>query len=363
MIVPFGGRPLAKMSRRKTLLVTGGAGFVGSALVRQLVGETDATVVNVDALTYAGNLDALADARDNPRHVFEHADIRKRPDVDRLFRDHRPDAILHLAAETHVDRSIDAPTTFVETNVLGTCNLLEAARAHWSDLEDGARETFRFLHVSTDEVYGDLGPEDPAFREDRAYGPSSPYSATKAGADHLVRAWQRTYGLPVLITHCSNNYGPYQLADKLIPLMISTALEGEPLPVYGDGRNVREWLHVDDHARALRRVLAVGTPGRTYAIGGEARSNMEVVQAICAILDRLVPNTSSSYAELVQFVADRPGHDRRYATDDARIRSELGWAPAERFETGLEKTVQWYVDHREWTRRARASEKRRRPGS
>ena len=356
------------MSRTKTLLVTGGAGFVGSALVRQLIGETDAAVVNVDALTYAGNLDALADTRADPRHVFERVDIRERPDVERLLREHRPGAIVHLAAETHVDRSIDAPAAFAETNVLGTCILLEAARAYWSALEDGARETFRFLHVSTDEVYGDLAPEEPAFDENRAYAPSSPYSATKAGADHLVRAWRRTYGLPTLITHSSNNYGPYQLADKLIPLMISTALEGKPLPVYGNGRNVREWLHVDDHARALRRVLAAGAPGRTYAIGGEARSNLEVVQTICAILDRLVPRASSSYADLVQFVADRPGHDRRYATDDTRIRSELGWAPGETFEDGLEKTVQWYVDHREWTRRAGTSENRSRlatrgPGS
>jgi dTDP-glucose 4,6-dehydratase len=335
-----------------TLLVTGGAGFVGSALVRQLIAETDSRVVNVDALTYAGNLDSLASAREHPRHVFERVDIRQRRDLERLFREHRPDAVLHLAAETHVDRSIGAPAIFVETNVGGTCNLLEAARAYRSELAAGAREAFRFLHVSTDEVYGDLGPEEPAFDETRAYAPSSPYAATKAAADHLVRAWHRTYGLPVLVTHCANNYGPYQLPDKLIPLMISSALRGKPLPVYGNGANSREWLHVDDHARALRRVLAAGTPGRTYAIGGEARTNLEVVHAICTLLDRIVPRAGRAHRELVQFVADRPGHDRRYATDDARIRAELAWAPSERFDAGIEKTVRWYVDHPEWAHRA-----------
>jgi dTDP-glucose 4,6-dehydratase len=338
-----------------TFLVTGGAGFVGSALVRQLIEETDSTVVNVDALTYAGNLDSLAGARGHPRHVFERVDIRNRIEVERLFRKHRPDAVLHLAAETHVDRSIDAPTTFVETNVQGTCNLLEAARAYWSELTGNARETFRFQHVSTDEVYGDLGPEDHAFTEASAYAPSSPYAATKAAADHLVRAWRRTYGLPVLVTHCSNNYGPYQFPDKLIPLMICAALQSEPLPVYGNGGNIREWLHVDDHARALRRVLTAGVPGRTYAIGGEGRTNLEVVQSICAVLDRLVPRAGRRYEQLVRFVADRPGHDRRYATDDARIRTELGWAPSERFADGLEKTVQWYVEHPEWVQAKRGS--------
>jgi len=261
-----------------------------------------------------------------------------------------------LAAETHVDRSIDAPTTFIETNVGGTGNLLEAARGYWSELKGSARETFRFQHVSTDEVYGDLAPEEQAFNEDRAYAPSSPYAATKAAADHLVRAWRRTYGLPVLVTHCSNNYGPYQLPDKLIPLMICSALAGKPLPVYGNGENIREWLHVDDHARALRRVLTAGAPGCTYAIGGEARTNLEVVQAICAILDRLAPRAGHAYEELVRFVADRLGHDRRYAIDDTRIRKELGWAPSERFDAGLEKTVQWYVEHAEWVQRARTRE-------
>lgn len=337
-----------------TLLVTGGAGFVGSALIRQLIDETDATVINVDSLTYAGSLESLAGAREHPRHVFERVDIRERVELDRLFRAHRPDAVVHLAAETHVDRSIDEPVPFVDTNVGGTCRLLEAARAYWGGLEPEARASFRFYHVSTDEVYGDLGAEDPAFTETTPYEPSSPYAASKAAADHLVRAWHRTYGLPVLISHACNNYGPYQYPDKLIPLMICKAVDGKPLPVYGNGENVREWLHVDDHARALRRTLEAGTPGRTYNIGGQAqRTNLEVVEAICAILDRLAPRAEGSHAGLVRFVADRPGHDRRYAVDARRIREELGWRPQERFDTGLTKTVQWYLDHPGWVQRAR----------
>ena len=336
------------------LLVTGGAGFVGSALIRQLIDETESIVINVDSLTYAGNLDALAHAREHARHIFEHVDIRERHALDRVFREHRPDAVVHLAAETHVDRSITVPAPFIETNVGGTCNLLEAARAYWNELEPRARAAFRFHHVSTDEVYGDLGQEDPPFTEDTPYNPSSPYAASKAAADHLVRAWHRTHGFPVLLTHCSNNYGPYQFPEKLIPLMICNALEGKPLPVYGNGGNLREWLHVDDHARALRRVLEAGTPGRTYNIGGEARyTNLEIVETICAILDRLAPRVGGAYAELVRFVADRPGHDRRYAVDDTRIRTELGWQPREPFDTGLTKTVRWYVDHPEWARGAR----------
>jgi dTDP-glucose 4,6-dehydratase len=342
------------------LLVTGGAGFIGSALIRQLIDETDSTVINADALTYAGDLESLAGAAGHPRHFFEHVDIREREALEPLFREHRPDAVLHLAAETHVDRSIDAPAAFIETNVGGTCNLLEAARAYWSSLDVETRETFRFHHVSTDEVYGDLAPDDPAFTEDTPYAPSSPYAASKAAADHLVRAWYRTYGLPVLITHSSNNYGPFQFPDKLIPLTICNALEAKPLPVYGSGENIREWLHVDDHARALRRVLEAGTPGRTYDIGGQpGRSNVDIVQQICAILDRLAPRSAGTHAELVRFVSDRPGHDRRYAVDDTRIREELGWQPRERFRGGLTKTVQWYLDHPEWvehvrTRMARA---------
>jgi dTDP-glucose 4,6-dehydratase len=337
-----------------SLLVTGGAGFVGSALIRQLIDETDSIVINVDSLTYAGNLESLAGARRHPRHVFERVDIRERRELDRLFREHRPHAVMHLAAETHVDRSIGAPTPFVETNVVGTCNLLEAARAYWNELDAGAREAFRFHHVSTDEVYGDLGQGDPPFTEDTPYAPSSPYAASKAAADHCVRAWHRTYSVPASITHCSNNYGPYQFPDKLIPLMICNALDEKPLPVYGNGANIREWLHVDDHARALRRVLEAGTPGRTYNIGGQAgRTNLEVVQTICAILDRLAPRAAGPYGELVRFVADRPGHDRRYAVDDARIREELGWQPLERFEAGLTATVRWYLDNSEWVQRVR----------
>jgi dTDP-glucose 4,6-dehydratase len=342
------------------LLVTGGAGFIGSALIRQLIDETESTVINVDSLSYAANLESLAGALEHPRHVFERVDIRDRGALDRLLREHRPNAIVHLAAETHVDRSIAAPTRFIETNVDGTCNLLEAARSYWDGLEDDARAAFRFQHVSTDEVYGDLGPDEPRFTEDTRYAPSSPYAASKAAADHLVRAWQRTYGLPVLITHGSNSYGPYQLPDKLIPLTICNALEGRRLPVYGNGGNIREWLHVDDHARALRRVLEAGTPGRTYDIGGHAGlTNLAVVEAICANLDRLAPRARGRHAELIEFVADRPGHDRRYAVDDARLRAELGWTPRERFETGLTNTVRWYLEHREWTRRARTGEHRR----
>ena len=335
-----------------SLLVTGGAGFVGSALVRQLIDETDSTVINVDSLTYAASLESLADARHHPRHIFERVDVCNRRELDRLFRDHRPDAVVHLAAETHVDRSIAEPSPFIGTNVIGTSNILDAARAYWNDLESEARQTFRVLHVSTDEVYGDLGPEDPPFNEDTACAPNSPYAASKAAADHLVRAWHRTYGLPVLITRSCNNYGPWQVAEKLIPLMICNAVGGRPLPVYGTGGNIREWIHVDDHSRALRRVLEAGVPGRVYNIAGQAElTNLEVVKAICAILDGIAPRAAGSYAELVRFVSDRPGHDRRYAVDDGRIRSELGWQRQERFDETLAKTVRWYVDHPEWLQR------------
>lgn len=343
-----------------SLLVTGGAGFVGSALIRQLIEDSDATIVNVDTLTYAGSLDALAHARHHPRHVFERVDIRDRRELDRLFHRHRPAAVVHLAAETHVDRSIVAPGPFIDTNVGGTCTLLEAARAYWNALEPQARSAFRFVHVSTDEVYGDLGPDDPAFTERTPYHPSSPYAASKAAADHLVRAWHRTYGFPGLVTHSSNNYGPYQFPDKLIPLTICNAIDNELLPVYGTGGNVRDWLHVDDHARALRRVLEAGTPGQTYAIAGRAaRTNLEIVHAICAVLDRLAPRAAGPYADLVRFVADRPGHDRRYAVDDTRIREELGWQPQEPFDAGLASTIRWYLDNPEWFRSMRAAESRR----
>ena len=337
------------------VLITGGAGFIGSAVVRQLIAETDSTVVTLDKLTYAGNLDSLGTARSHPRHSFERVDICDRKEVERVFRQHRPSAVMHLAAESHVDRSISGPAAFIETNVVGTCTLLEVARSYWSELPSDGRESFRFHHVSTDEVYGDLGPSDPPFREVTAYAPSSPYAASKASSDHLVRAWNRTYGLPVILTNCSNNYGPYQFPEKLIPLMTLNALEGKSLPVYGRGDNVRDWLHVDDHAQALRRVLARGAPGRTYNIGGRSeRSNLQVVNAICDCLDALAPTGAGTRRDLIAFVADRPGHDRRYAIDDTRMSEELGWHPTKTFETGLRDTVRWYLDNSEWVERVRS---------
>lgn len=336
------------------ILITGGAGFIGSAVVRQLITETDATVINVDKLTYAGNLDSLVEMRDHPRHIFEHVDICNRGELDRIFREHQPNAIMHLAAESHVDRSIEGPAAFIETNIVGTYTLLESARAYWNELEGAAKAQFRFHHVSTDEVYGDLSPEDPAFTEDTAYTPSSPYSASKASSDHLVRAWHRTYGLPVLLTNCSNNYGSFQFPEKLIPLTILNALECKPLPVYGKGENVRDWLYVEDHARALRRVLTKGQVGQTYNIGGRSeRTNLEVVQSICAHLDKLVPDAGGRYERLIQFVTDRPGHDRRYAIDDTRIARDLDWQPEESFDSGLEKTVHWYLNNEQWVQRVK----------
>jgi dTDP-glucose 4,6-dehydratase len=329
----------------KNLLVTGGAGFVGSALIRQLIDETESTVVNVDALTYAANPEALEDARESSRYAFEHMDIRDRSALDSLFRRFRPDAVVHIAAESHVDRSIRDATPFVETNVSGTCSLLEAARMYRSGLDPEAQAAFRFLQVSTDEVYGDLGPADPAFTEATPYSPNSPYAASKAGADHLARAWHRTYGLPVLVTHSCNNYGRWQYPEKLIPLTITNALAGKALPVYGRGDNVREWLHVDDHAAGLRLVLDSGAPGSTYNIGGEpGLTNLQVVRTICTLLDGLAPRAGGPYADLIEFVADRPGHDRRYAVDDSRIRHELGWQPRVSFESGLTATVKWHLD-------------------
>ncbi len=336
----------------RIVLVTGGAGFIGSAVVRQYIAETDWTVVNVDKLTYAGNLESLAGAREHPRHRFERVDICDRAELDRVFREHQPDAVMHLAAESHVDRSIDGPAAFIRTNVLGTYTLLEAARAYWSGLEGKRRERFRFHHVSTDEVYGDLGPADPPFTEATPYAPSSPYSASKAASDHLVRAWHRTYGLPVVVTNCSNNYGPYQFPEKLIPLMILNALAGKPLPVYGRGDNVRDWLYVEDHARALRLVLERGRVGETYNIGGRAeRTNLEVVRAVCRLVDEMRPDPAGPRERLIRFVADRPGHDRRYAMDTTKIERELGWRPRESFETGLAKTVRWYIENPGWWRR------------
>ena len=332
-----------------TILLTGAAGFIGSAVARQLIRETDIRVIGVDKLTYAGNLRSLAEAGDHPRFLLERVDICDPPEVARLFAEHRPDAVMHLAAESHVDRSIDGPGEFIRTNIEGTFVLLQAARAYWLALDEPARSAFRFHHISTDEVYGSLGPEG-LFTEETPYSPNSPYSASKAASDHLVRAWHHTYGLPTLVTNCSNNYGPYQFPEKLIPLMILNAVAGKALPVYGRGENVRDWLDVDDHARALRLVLERGRVGETYNIGGHnERTNLEVVRAICALLDELRPDSPHVPHEgLVRYVSDRPGHDLRYAIDASKIGRDLGWAPRETFETGLRRTVEWYLANEAW---------------
>ena len=328
------------------LLVTGGAGFIGSAVVRRAVAQGH-SVVNLDALTYAACLDNVASVADSPLYAFEQADIRDRAALDRILADHQPDAIMHLAAESHVDRSIDGPGTFIDTNVMGTFHLLEAARAYWT--AQGKPEHFRFHHISTDEVFGSLGATGQ-FTEDTPYDPRSPYSASKAGSDHLVRAWHETYGLPVVLTNCSNNYGPYHFPEKLIPVIILNALAGKPLPIYGDGSNVRDWLYVEDHADALLLVVQKGELGRSYNIGGEnERSNLDLVRTLCAILDRKRPR-DGSYADQITFVTDRPGHDARYAIDPARIRDELGWRPSVTVEQGLEKTVDWYLANEPWWR-------------
>ncbi len=330
------------------ILVTGGAGFIGANYVQDWITTERSSLVNLDKLTYAGNLDNLASLDGNPRHVFVKGDISDRALVERLLKEHRPSAIVNFAAESHVDRSIHGPADFVQTNVMGTFSLLEEARAYWSTLAQPEKDRFRFLHVSTDEVYGSLGRDDPAFTEATPYAPNSPYAASKAAADHLVRAYHHTYGLPAITTNCSNNYGPLQFPEKLIPLMIVNAARGEPLPVYGDGLNVRDWLYVGDHCAAVRLALRRGRPGATYNIGGNSeRNNIEVVKSVCAILDELRP-VAAPHARLIRFVQDRPGHDRRYAMNAGKIASELGWRPAERFETGLRKTVQWYLDHMDW---------------
>ncbi|MGY6535331.1 MAG: dTDP-glucose 4,6-dehydratase [Pararhodobacter sp.] len=329
------------------LLVTGGAGFIGSAVVRLAVARGH-TVVNVDALTYAACLDNVASVSDSPLYAFEHADIRDRAAMDRILARHRPDAVMHLAAESHVDRSIDGPGAFVDTNVTGTCTLLEAVRAWW--VAQGRPAAFRFHHISTDEVFGSLGPEG-LFTEETPYDPRSPYSASKAASDHLVRAWHHTYGLPVVLSNCSNNYGPYHFPEKLIPVIILNALAGKPLPIYGDGSNVRDWLYVEDHADALLLVLEKGAPGRSYNIGGEnERTNLELVQTLCMILDDMQPKVSGSYADQIAFVPDRPGHDARYAIDPTRIRRELGWRPSITIEEGLRRTVAWYLANAGWWR-------------
>ncbi|CAG2127488.1 dTDP-glucose 4,6-dehydratase [Cupriavidus plantarum] len=332
------------------ILVTGGAGFIGANFVLSWLAQAGAdSVVNVDKLTYAGNLKTLASLDGDARHIFSRSDICDRAALDSLLKQYRPRAVLHFAAESHVDRSIHGPADFIETNIVGTFTLLEAVRAYYADLGDAEKAAFRFLHVSTDEVFGSLGPTDPQFTETTAYAPNSPYSASKAASDHLVRAYHHTYGLPVLTTNCSNNYGPYHFPEKLIPLMITNALNGKPLPVYGDGLNVRDWLYVGDHCSAIREVLARGVPGETYNVGGwNEKTNLDVVHTLCDLLDELQPKAAGSYRDQIAFVKDRPGHDRRYAIDAGKLERELGWKPAETFETGLRKTVQWYLSHQSW---------------
>ncbi|HCH1149940.1 TPA: dTDP-glucose 4,6-dehydratase [Vibrio parahaemolyticus] len=337
------------------ILVTGGAGFIGSAVVRHIIRDTQDSVVNLDKLTYAGNLESLVDVADSDRYYFEQVDICDRTELDRVFSEHQPDMVMHLAAESHVDRSIDGPAAFIETNVMGSYHLLEAARQYWSSLEEANKSAFRFHHISTDEVYGDLEGTDDLFTETTSYAPSSPYSASKASSDHLVRAWQRTYGLPTLVTNCSNNYGPYHFPEKLIPLMILNALDGKPLPVYGDGMQIRDWLFVEDHARALYKVVTEGEIGETYNIGGHnEKANIEVVKTICALLEELRPDKPAgveSYESLITYVKDRPGHDVRYAIDATKIAQELNWTPEETFESGIRKTVEWYLNNPQWWQR------------
>ncbi len=334
---------------QKNIIITGGAGFIGSALVRYLLNSSDYNVINIDKLTYAGNLESLAEIQGNPKYRFIQADICDAAKMAEVITETEPDAIMHLAAESHVDRSIDGPAEFVQTNLVGTYTLLEEARKYWSALESDKKQTFRFHHISTDEVYGTLG-ETGLFTETTAYQPNSPYSATKAGSDHLVRAWHHTYGLPVVMTNCSNNYGPFQFPEKLIPLMINNALVGKPLPVYGNGQNIRDWLYVDDHVEALRLVLEKGQVGESYNIGGfNEHTNLDVVNKLCEILDELRPDSEHKpHKNLLEFVTDRPGHDQRYAIDASKIQQELGWKPRETFESGLRKTVQWYLENREW---------------
>ncbi|MCE9683149.1 dTDP-glucose 4,6-dehydratase [Halomonas alkalisoli] len=334
------------------LLITGGAGFIGSAVIRHVIDKTDDQVVNVDKLTYAGNLESLQSVADDPRYAFEQVDICDQKALEALFEHHQPDAVMHLAAESHVDRSIDGPAAFIETNIVGTYTLLEVARHYWQGLVDSRKAAFRFHHISTDEVYGDLEGPEGLFTEQTPYAPSSPYSASKASSDHLVRAWSRTYGLPAIVTNCSNNYGPYHFPEKLIPLVILNALEGKPLPVYGKGEQIRDWLYVEDHARALYRVVTLGTAGETYNIGGHnEKRNIDVVHSLCGLLDELAPSAYSPYQSLITYVTDRPGHDLRYAIDAGKIQRKLDWMPVETFETGIRKTVVWYLNNLEWCRR------------
>ena len=333
-----------------SILVTGGAGFIGSNFVHTWLAGSDELLINLDKLTYAGNLGNLQSLAQDPRHVFVQGDIADRELVEGLLQQHRPRAVLHFAAESHVDRSIHGPLDFIQTNVVGTCQLLESVRTYWSGLDETHQHSFRFLHVSTDEVYGSLAPDAPAFTETHLYEPNSPYAASKAASDHLVRAWHHTYGLPVLTTNCSNNYGPYHFPEKLIPLVLHNALSGKPLPIYGDGMQIRDWLFVQDHCRAIARVLQAGQPGETYNIGGwNEKPNIEVVRTLCSLLDELQPRADGiSYSEQITYVKDRAGHDRRYAIDASKISQALGWKPQETFETGLRKTVQWYLDNPDW---------------
>lgn len=339
------------------IIVTGGAGFIGSAVVRHIINDTPDEVVVVDSLTYAGNLESLTDVADSPRFKFEQVSICDRAELDRIFNEQQPDAVMHLAAESHVDRSIDGPAEFIETNIIGTYTMLEAARSHWNKLDEKGKQNFRFHHISTDEVYGDLHGTDDLFTETTPYAPSSPYSASKASSDHLVRAWLRTYGLPTIVTNCSNNYGPYHFPEKLIPLIILNALDGKPLPVYGDGGQIRDWLYVEDHARALYKVVTEGIVGETYNIGGHnERKNIDVVKTICHLLEELVPVKPAGvaqYTDLITYVTDRPGHDMRYAIDADKIYKELGWTPQETFESGIRKTVEWYLANEVWWSRVK----------
>ncbi|MDP5029778.1 dTDP-glucose 4,6-dehydratase [Paraglaciecola sp.] len=336
------------------IIITGGAGFIGSAVVRHIINNTHSSVINVDKLTYAGNLNSVSDVAKNERYIFEKIDICDADSINKLFQKHQPDAVMHLAAESHVDRSIDGPAAFIQTNIVGTYTLLEAARTYWKNLPLKRKEAFRFHHISTDEVYGDVDGTDDLFTENTSYAPSSPYSASKASSDHLVRAWHRTFGLPVIVTNCSNNYGPYHFPEKLIPLVILNALSGKPLPIYGKGNQIRDWLYVDDHARALYKVVTEGIVGETYNIGGHnEKQNIDVVKTICTILEELAPIKNSlldipNYESLITYVQDRPGHDLRYAIDASKIERELGWIPQETFETGLRKTVAWYLANRDW---------------
>ena len=345
------------MKLKRKILITGGAGFIGSALIRHIIDNTIHTVVNVDKLTYAGNLESLISVETSPRYFFEQVDICNNIEIRRIFDEQQPDIVMHLAAESHVDRSIDMPEDFIQTNIVGTYVLLEEARFYWSNLDGVKKENFKFHHVSTDEVYGDLEGMDDLFTETTPYAPSSPYSASKASSDHLVRSWQRTFNLPTLITNCSNNYGPYQFPEKLIPLIILNALSGKELPIYGDGKQIRDWLFVDDHASALIHVALNGVTGETYNIGGHnEKQNIEVVNTVCSILDELVPSQIvglDSYKNLITYVTDRAGHDVRYAIDATKIANELGWTPLETFETGIRKTVQWYLDNQTWCDRVK----------